>query len=105
MILRIRPRAELDLEDIALRIGSDRPASARRFLARAAKTFDLLARLPYLGAGRTVAAYPDARLFSIRRFPNYLILYLPHHDGVEILRVIDGRRDLVALFDSDDLEI
>ena len=48
MILRIRPRAELDLEDIALRIGSDRPASARRFLARAAKTFDLLARLPYL---------------------------------------------------------
>jgi toxin ParE1/3/4 len=102
MILRIRPMAEVDLEEIALRIGSDRPESAKRFLFRAARTFELLARLPQLGASRMIDAYPDARIFSIRRFRNYVVLYLPLPDGVEILRIVDGRRDLPSLFDQVD---
>ena len=102
MKLLILPMGEVDLEEIALRIGADHPESAKRFLLRAAKTFERLARLPYLGAGRTIAAYPEARVFSIRRFRNYVVLYLPLPDGVEILRVVDGRRDLPTLFDQVD---
>ena len=50
MKLLILPMGEVDLEEIALRIGADHPESAKRFLLRAAKTFERLARLPYLGA-------------------------------------------------------
>ncbi len=102
MKLLIRPIVEVDLEDIARRIGADHPESAKRFVLRVAETFELLARLPLLGAGQMIAAYPEARLFSIRRFRNYVVLYLPLTDGVEILRVVDRRRDLPTLFDQVD---
>jgi len=102
MILRIRPRAELDLEEIAFHIGLDRPESTKQFLFRMASTFELLARLPHLGASQAIAAFPDARIFSIRRFRNDIVLYLPVTDGVEILRVVNGRRDLPTLFDQVD---
>ena len=102
MILQIRPTAEVDLEEIAFRIGRDHPLSAKRFLTRAAETFELLARIPKLGASLAVSAYPEARLFSIRRFRNYIVLYLPIPDGVEVLRVVDARRDLPALFGQVD---
>ena len=97
MTLRIRPKAHLDLEDIAVIIGTHRPESARLFLSSAARMFELLSRSPHLGAGGMVDAHPDWRLLSIRRFPNYVIVYSPQTDGVEILRVVDGRRDLAAL--------
>ena len=77
MTLRIRPAAEIDLEEITFRIGTDHPASAKRFLAQVAETFELLvcspylgACSPYLGAGLAIAAHPESRLFSIRRFRN-----------------------------------
>ena len=70
MTLRIRPAAEIDLEEITFRIGTDHPASAKRFLAQVAETFELLVCSPYLGAGLAIAAHPESRLFSIRRFRN-----------------------------------
>ena len=102
MKLLIRPIVEDDLKDNACRIGADHPESAKRFLLRVAETFDLLARLPLLGAGQVITAHPAARLFSIRRFRNYVVLYLPLADGVEILRVLEGRRDLPTLFNRVD---
>ena len=102
MNLRIRPQAEVDLLAIASLIRARRPASARRFLVNTADAFDLLARSPQMGARGIVKHHPDIRSFSIRRFPNHVILYIALPDGADIVRVVNGRRDLKSLFNDDD---
>ena len=48
----------------------------------------------------------DAKFFKIVQFPNlgrqYLILYIPVNQDVDILRVVSGYRDLPALFNNSD---
>ena len=44
-----------------------------------------------------------ARLDGLRRFPvtgfdKYLIFYLPHRDGIDVIRVLHGARDINSLF-------
>jgi hypothetical protein len=51
--------------------------------------------------------YPDLktlRVFRIKGFERILILYLPLLDGVEILRVVHGSRDLLALLHREGLD-
>ena len=42
---------------------------------------------------------PGLRSFPVGR---YLIFYVPLTNGVDIVRVLHGSRDLVALFEDDD---
>jgi toxin ParE1/3/4 len=46
----------------------------------------------------------DELLPSLRSFPveDYLIFYRPIEEGIEILRVVSGYRDLEALFQDED---
>lgn len=103
MTLRARPRAETDVLDIAERIGEDRPRTAAEFADHVLGTFELLERLPLLGSIPPVPELAAAglRLFTVSRFRKYVILYRPLPDGVEVLRVIDGRRDLPALIELE----
>jgi len=38
------------------------------------------------------------RSWRVKRFPKYLIFYIPIEDGVEIVRVLHGARNLEAIF-------
>ena len=66
---------------------------------RAQAAFDFLAATP--GAGPrvepSVDAIPDLRFWSLAGFRSYLVLYRPIGDGVEILRVIHGARDIGSI--------
>jgi len=44
------------------------------------------------------------RVFRVKGFERILILYLPLLDGVEILRVVHGSRNLRALISREGLE-
>ena len=97
-ILR-RDQAVSDLAAIAEHIAKDRPKSAERFLKEAEKTIESLADMPLLG-GRCEFSSPhlqDVRIWSVRKFRNYLIFYRPIDNGIEVLRVIHGARDLEIL--------
>lgn len=62
-------------------------------------TFALLATQPDIG-WRSRLKRPELkqlRVFRVKEFERILILYLPLLDGVEILRVIHGSRNLQAL--------
>jgi toxin ParE1/3/4 len=95
------PQAREDLIEIYTYIGLDNPSAAERiFDAVEAKT-QLLVRYPRLGVRR-----PDIRP-SARMLVEgpYLILYETRPDGdegsvdeVEIVRIVDGRRNLKNLF-------
>lgn len=70
--------------------------AADHFLEAAYGTFQELARTPYLGRVRNFqpARLNNLRSFRVKGFENYLIFYRPIQDGVEVLYVLHGARDL-----------
>lgn len=82
--------AEEDLIKIWLHIAQDNPAAADKMLRHIDEKSVLLAAKPKLGR-----ALPELRE-GMRRWPigQYLILYREIAGGVEIVRVVHGKRDL-----------
>jgi toxin ParE1/3/4 len=94
-------QARADLLDIYEMIGLEQPAAAERYFDRIEALAMILRDHPRLGVGRPDAA-PGLRMMVERP---YLLLYriLPDTpegpvDAVEIVRVVNGRRDLTGLF-------
>lgn len=77
---------------------------ADRFLRATEGTLDLLSKQPTSGA-EFVAGNPQ--LNGLRRFPvsdgfeRILLFYFPLQDGVDLVRVIHGSRDLERLFGEE----
>jgi plasmid stabilization system protein ParE len=46
--------------------------------------------------------FGGVRYFPIPRYPNYVIFYRPLSDGVEILHILHGARDLGPLLKADE---
>jgi toxin ParE1/3/4 len=86
-------QAEEDLIDIWLYIAHDDVRAADRVLDDIEEKLLLLADQPGLGPARPDIA-PDLRYFPVRR---YLILYRQITDGIEIVRVVHGARDVPML--------
>jgi toxin ParE1/3/4 len=93
---RLTDRAEADLEECWLHIARDDPLRAARFLGTVLAKCELLAEQPGIGRPRSDLA-PDLRSFVVGR---YLIFYRPLDDGIEVVRVLHGARDIEAAFES-----
>ncbi|HEY0307614.1 MAG TPA: type II toxin-antitoxin system RelE/ParE family toxin [Acidobacteriaceae bacterium] len=96
-----RPQAREDLLDIYVYIGVDNADAAERLYDAIEVAVNHLAKHPRLGARRTII-FSSARILIEGA---YLILYETHPDTdegpvsqVEIVRVVDGRRDLTRPF-------
>lgn len=85
-----RPAAEEDLESIADYIAEDNPSRAVTFVQELRKKCRLLAEMP-----KSAPARPELGS-NIRSRPtgNYVIYYRPVSDGIEIIRILHGRRDV-----------
>ena len=92
---RVSDAARADLEEIWIFIARDNPDAADRYVRAVVSTFPKLASMPYLGRQR------KELLPAVRSFPvgNYVIFYRPIDDGVEIVRILHGARDLPPLFE------
>lgn len=88
------PQAESDLIEIAVYIAQDNPKAASRWLDTIDEKLDMLSRQPLIGEIREEIAR------NLRSFPvgNYIIFYQPFDDGVKLVRVLHGARDLDQLF-------
>jgi toxin ParE1/3/4 len=93
------PRAEQDLEEIAIHIGQKNHQAALRFLHAAERAFELLAHMPGIGSPweTTNPKFLDLRFHRIRRYKNYLIFYKLTSDAIVVIRVLHGSRDLETL--------
>ena len=82
--------AKADLLDIWEYVAADDIEQADRLLDAIETQSQKLARFPRLGRAR------DELLPSLRSFPvgNYVLFYRPSKDGIEIIRVLHGRRDV-----------
>jgi toxin ParE1/3/4 len=87
-------QAEEDLIEIWIYIAQDNPEAADRVLDDIEQQFHALADNPLMGRLRPGIA-PELRYFTVGK---YLILYRTVPDGVQIVRVIHGARDLSHLF-------
>jgi toxin ParE1/3/4 len=86
--------ARSDLGEIWFYIAQDDPEAADRFIRAIISRFPKLAAMPHLGRKREELSQ-HLRSFPVRR---YVVFYRPHENGVEIVRVIHGARDLPPLF-------
>ncbi|MGH2587886.1 MAG: type II toxin-antitoxin system RelE/ParE family toxin [Dehalococcoidia bacterium] len=85
--------ARRDIDDIIDYIATDSPRAAERVRVQLQATCELLAATPQAGRRR------DELGSGIRSFPvgSYVIFYRPIDGGVEIIRVLHGRRDINAI--------
>jgi toxin ParE1/3/4 len=90
--------ARQDLLDIWAHIAADSPHAADRLLDTIDSKISLLAENPKLGRARSDIA-PDLRYLPVG---NYLILYREIAEGIEVVRVLHGARNLRAIFHTDD---
>ena len=86
-------QAEEDLIDIWVYIAHEDIRAADRVLDEIEDRFSLLAEQPRLGRERRDIA-PQLRYLPVRR---YLILYREITEGIEIVRVVHGARDIQSL--------
>ncbi len=86
--------AKADAGEIWAYIAEENPDAADRLLDRFDKLFRLLAAQPNLGKS------VEGLAANLRFIPlgNYLVFYRPAKDGIEIVRLLHGARDITAEF-------
>ena len=79
---------------------------ANAFLDAAQETFERLAAMPLMGSLRLhlAAEIPDLRQWRIKGFEDYLIFYRPLADGVEIVRVLHGKRNIPTILEDEEFQ-
>jgi len=96
MAHRLAPRAAADLDDIWYYVATESSSleTADRLIDTITDRFLALASFPYLGRSREGDFGPGYRSLAVGE---YVIVYCAENEGVQILRVVHGRRDLERL--------
>ena len=89
-----RPLALQDLDDIWDYIAQDNPQVADHFIDKVEKQCRLLAEFPNIGTSCD-ALLPGLRFLVVDK---YVLFYIALDDGIEVVRVLHGARDLESLF-------
>jgi toxin ParE1/3/4 len=87
-------QAEADLLSIGAYIARDSAVRARAFIAQIVERANALATLPHRGRRRPEIG-PELRSTPV---PPVVVFYRVTDETVEIVRIVDGRRDLQTLF-------
>ncbi len=76
--------------------------TAERFLDQLISSFEVLAHMPKIGVqcGFGNLAIRSLRRWQVKGFENWLIFYRAKRDGVEIVHVMHGARDIESLLDA-----
>lgn len=72
---------------------------AERFLTQVESTFARLAMMPGTGAryGHGHPALAELRYFPVSRFPKYIVFYQSIAEGIRIVRVLHGARNIAGI--------
>ena len=104
-VIAFRRKALEDIEGIVRYIAADSPRAAQAFREALEQACSVLAEMPDMGMHRNFGhpRLTDIRLWPLRQFEKYLLVYRTQGETLDIIRVVHGARDLPALFgDSSD---
>ncbi len=87
-------QAIADLDDIHDFVAQNSPSAAARLIGLIRERCFLLAENPMMGRSRPELA-PDLRSFPVG---NYIIFYRPVDNGIQVIHIVRGSRDIEALF-------
>lgn len=93
----VRPAADRDLDEQAeCFVAQGSPETAERWLAQTAQSFEFLAAQPGIGALRESrkSGLQNIRTWPVNGFEKHIIFFRPTPDGIEVLRVLHGARDI-----------
>jgi toxin ParE1/3/4 len=99
-----RPRARLDLLEQFVYFGEQANVDvAERYFEAFDKTCALLVQQPQAGKPFETGINRLARLrhFPVKGFENHLIFYIPRRNGIEVVRVIHGARDIESVLNGE----
>jgi toxin ParE1/3/4 len=100
---RVSPAANRDIDDQAeFLVQSAGLETALRFYESTERTFQELAQMPGIGEGLSSTRPPlqGLRVCTVAGFPNHLVFYRPTADGVEVVRILHGTRDIDRILES-----
>jgi plasmid stabilization system protein ParE len=86
-----------DYVEIVRMLTAANPKAAERFCEAVEHALALLAAHPQLGVQAGFRHAPQVRRWVIQKFPNYLLFYQEHADGVLFIRLLHGARELPPL--------
>ncbi|MBF0135340.1 MAG: type II toxin-antitoxin system RelE/ParE family toxin [Magnetococcus sp. DMHC-1] len=89
--------SENDLLSIWQYVAEDNPEAADRLVMTFESKCILLADNPRLGRSRSDIA-PGLRYFPVG---DYVIFYRETHDGVQVVRILHGARNMDVLFETE----
>jgi toxin ParE1/3/4 len=94
--IAVRLEARRDIDGIFVRIAADNFDAAIRVDDAIIASFHLLAENPSAGARCEFpqADVADLRFWPVKRYPDYLVIYRPLADGIDVVRVIHGAMDM-----------
>ena len=97
--VRFTPEARADLREIALRIADRNPVRALTYVDEIEAHAHRIGEFPHAGPPR-----PQwGQGIRIAVHGKYLIVYRVRDEGVQVLRIVHGARDLDTLFEKERL--
>ena len=95
-----RPAAERDIEECFVFIAEKDLDKGIEFLVAIDKTLNHLGRFP--SSGRVVeissSTLSEIRVWRVKGYERYLLLYTVAHDEVEVIRFLHSSRDIESIF-------
>lgn len=85
-----------DLDEICAVVSQNNVKAASKLFDAIRQKCKLVANFPNMGKSYIWIA-PDLRGFSV---DDYIVFYYPRLDGIDIIRLISGRRDLKTIFED-----
>ena len=98
-----RPQAEADLTDqFVYYLTTGGAELAERFLAAVEAAAERLLETPGIGVKRSFhhPSLQGLRMHPVRGFERHLVFYRERDDGIEIVRVLHGARDIPSVMDE-----
>jgi plasmid stabilization system protein ParE len=99
-LYQFTPRALSDVEGIWNFIAKDNLAAANRVESVIFEACGRLAERPLLGCKRSEITTLPVRFWTVTRFPNFIVVYRPKTKPLQVIAVLNGKRDIKALFEE-----
>ena len=93
-------RAINDFDEIWRYIARDSARAANRVESAIFAACDSLAKHPWLGSKRIEITALPVRFWTVSKFPNYIVVYRPDTNPLQIVTVLHGKRNIKAVLDE-----